>query len=137
MNRYANSTIKGFLYQFEKTLNTILTTPDEESEITVEGIEDIDVNDTAGVQQLIQCKYHEQLEKFTLSNIEKPILQMLEHWGSSSQSSNISYVLFCYFPDKTRETLKLNKKDLENFIDKDTPTVLIKIKNNIRNIINQ
>lgn len=134
MTRSANSTIKGFLYQFEKTLNAILSAEDDGCEITVEGIEDIDI-DTTGVQQLIQCKYHELQENYTLSKIEKPVLQMLKHWGSGSQDNNLSYILFCYFNNSDEKTIRLKKANIQNFLNKDAPKDLLKLKDDIRTLI--
>ncbi|EPE2651041.1 hypothetical protein ACSG7X_002766 [Vibrio fluvialis] len=49
MSRTAESTIKGFLYQFQKTIKEILTAPFDSS-ITVEGIvEDVDIDHIDGM----------------------------------------------------------------------------------------
>jgi hypothetical protein len=62
--RTADSTIKGFLYQFNKTLLEITQTEDDET-ITVEGlVEDIDIYHTDGTLKAIQCKYHESKDKY-------------------------------------------------------------------------
>lgn len=131
MNRFANSTIKGFLYQFEKTLNTFLSATDEDCEITVEGIEDIDI-DTTYMQQLIQCKYHELQENYTLSKIEKPVIQMLRHWSFHDHDKNIAYLLFCHFPNKTNEVTTLTIENLKYYINKDKPDNLLTLKEEIR-----
>lgn len=61
--RQANSTIKGYLYQFNKSIFEILSADDEAS-ITLEGvIEDIDIQ-LPNATSTIQCKYHEDA-KFT------------------------------------------------------------------------
>lgn len=47
--RQANSTIRGYLYQFNKSIFEILSSKDEDS-ITLEGvIEDIDVQNTTNI----------------------------------------------------------------------------------------
>ena len=57
MNREADYTIKGFLYQFNVTLEQLLLSTDGSS-ITVEGIiEDVDIK-TPIDTKAIQCKYH-------------------------------------------------------------------------------
>jgi hypothetical protein len=59
-NRSADSTIKGYFYQFDFTILQILNASDND-EITVEGIEDVDIsniNETIA----IQCKYYESTE---------------------------------------------------------------------------
>ena len=62
MGRVADSTIKGFMYQFNLSLNEILKSNDET--IGMEGIiEDIDKVSSSEVTA-IQCKYHERVETF-------------------------------------------------------------------------
>jgi len=132
-NRSADSTIKGFFYQFEKTLYQLLIGNDNDI-ITVEGIEDVD-NFSNGMQQFIQCKYHEQQENYTNSIIEKPILLMLQNWCNRNREDAIKYVLFCYFPDKKEEIISLPNDLIKLFINKDTPRNLQSYKEDIRKII--
>lgn len=99
MSRTADYAIQGFIYQFIVTLQKILLT-DSNSEITIEGpIEDIDINTPTGIEA-IQCKYHEAKDKFTLSSIYKPVLQMMSHY-SKNTSKNIKYKLYAHFPSET------------------------------------
>ena len=56
-SRSANYGIKGYLYQFIKTIEQILQLKNRET-LTVEGYEDIDVQKICE-SNLIQCKYHE------------------------------------------------------------------------------
>jgi len=98
MGRSADYTIKGFLYQFHKTILELLTNP-EDTEVTVEGIiEDIDIIGPKGTTA-IQCKYHEAKEKYVPSAIYKPLLQMMSHFRGN-QDKDITYVLFSHFPDR-------------------------------------
>lgn len=63
--RQANSIIKGYLYQFNKSILEILKAENNAS-IVLEGvIEDIDINCPSGTTTT-QCKYHED-KKFQLS----------------------------------------------------------------------
>lgn len=97
MKRTADSTIKGFLYQFNKTILSIVHSSDEE-QITVEGlIEDIDIQNEKGGLLAIQCKYHESVEKFSDSLIFKPILQMAETF-SKAPSSDVTFRIFIHVP---------------------------------------
>lgn len=114
MERVADSTIRGFLYQFNVTLEQILKTPN--GKIQIEGIvEDIDIiqgqNTTA-----IQCKYHESGGKFSLASIRKPILQMLKTECSKGYDSNISYVLYAYFQDLKSGIQHFTTEDLDNIL---------------------
>lgn len=134
-NRSADSTIKGFFYQFEKTLYQLLIGNDNDI-ITVEGIEDVD-NFSNGMQQFIQCKYHEQQENYTSSIIEKPILSMLQNWCSRNSEDAVNYVLYCYFPNKNEEITTLSSSVIRSFINKDTPKHLLTYKNSIRKLISR
>lgn len=131
-NRYAGSTILGFLFQFEKTLNELLSADnDDECLITVEGIEDLDIN-TIGMTNFIQCKYHEAQENYSISLIEKPIIQMLCHWCSQDHESTIKYRLYCYFPNEVKRENFLSPEDLKHLINKNTPEKLETYKEQIR-----
>jgi hypothetical protein len=97
MSRAADYTIKGFLYQFNKTLLEILNSQ-EDSIITVEGIvEDVEIM-TPAMMTAIQCKYHEANETFKPSGIFKPLLQMMDHFHANA-GANIRYILFAHYPN--------------------------------------
>src|ERR1019366_3828174 len=96
MSRAADYTIKGFLYQFNKTLLEILNSQ-EDSIITVEGIvEDVEIV-TPAMMTAIQCKYHEASDTFTQSAIFKPLLQMMDHFHANA-GADIRYILFAHYP---------------------------------------
>ena len=96
--RSADYTIQGFIYQFNKTLLEILR-DSEDSSIYVEGIiEDVEVVSAKGMAA-IQCKYHETAKSFNLSDIYKPVLQMIEHF-QINLDSNIDYILYAHFPSE-------------------------------------
>ncbi|NJI23812.1 hypothetical protein HA451_12245 [Aeromonas veronii] len=99
-DRIADSTIKGFLYQFNKTILEIANADDEDV-ITVEGVvEDVDVLSASGELEAIQCKYHESKERFTPSLIFKPLLQMAEAYYKNP-TTKIKYTIFIYVPNET------------------------------------
>jgi hypothetical protein len=111
MSRTADYTIQGFLYQFNKTLLEILKSPDD-STIKIEGIvEDIEVHTTSDIEA-IQCKYHETQDKFSLSTIYKPLLQMMQHFHLNN-NKRIKYKLFCHFPLDPSIKIEITKADLE------------------------
>lgn len=75
--RQADSAIRGYLYQFNKSIYEILQLADG-AEITLEGvIEDIDIQSLSSTTT-IQCKYHED-KKFKISDVAAPILEMFSH----------------------------------------------------------
>lgn len=112
MSRAADYTIQGFLYQFNKTLVEILKAPDD-AVIHIEGIvEDIEIQTSTGLEA-IQCKYHETQEKFALSILYKPLLQMMHHFHLNNDQT-IKYKLFCHFPmDTEQPEITITKSDIE------------------------
>jgi hypothetical protein len=110
ISRVADSTIKGFLYQFNLTLNELLIS-DDDTIIQVEGvIEDVDIIKNDRIVA-IQCKYHEEQDSYTLSKMYKPILQMLRT-HISSDDIQIDYVLYAYFPTEIKRNIKLSEDDM-------------------------
>jgi hypothetical protein len=96
MSRSADFTIKGFLYQFNKSLIEILNSGNHDV-VTVEGVaEDVEVLKPGGTTA-IQCKYHEASECFTPSSIYKPVLQMMLDF-IDHPSAPVRYVLFGHYP---------------------------------------
>ena len=108
--RQANNTIKGYLYQFNKSILEIMNA-DEDASITLEGvIEDIDI-ELSGSTTTIQCKYHED-KKYHISSVAAPILEMICHYHECSViGKNMSYVLYAYYADNVKSI------DKEAFID--------------------
>ncbi len=93
MGRIADSTIKGFMYQFNLSLNEILKSADE----VIKDIEKIG----KGIITAIQCKYHEESKKFQWSMVYKPILLMIKTFsGLETDNRNISFVLYAFFPSE-------------------------------------
>jgi len=110
MSRAANFTIKGFLYQFNKTLLDILRSHDGDT-ITVEGlVEDIEIASTTA-KIAIQCKYHET-STYIPSDIYKPLLQMLNHFAMHSEEK-IRYIIFAHFASTREVAPTLGKSDIE------------------------
>ncbi len=124
MNREADYTIKGFVYQFNKTLERLLTEP-EGSEIRIEGIiEDIDIV-SPKITKAIQCKYHETNDNYSLSDIAKPILQMLVHY-SKNVDKNIQYILYAHFPNENPGEKRLSKTDIETILKTENKAYIVK-----------
>lgn len=116
MPQAADYIIKGFLYQFNKTLLEILNSQ-EDSIITVEGIvEDVEIV-TSAMMTAIQCKYHEANESFTPSTIFKPLLQMMDHFHANG-GANIRYILFAHYPNVSGVTQpNVGKVELQAALD--------------------
>lgn len=133
MSRVADSSIKGFLYQFNLTLKYILESENEE--IQVEGItEDIDIQSESSLTA-IQCKYHESKSNYTLADIYKPVLQMLKHYAENKkagQTEVVKYVLYAHFPNLELGEKKLSKKDLEDIIMTENSEYVAKYTSHLR-----
>ena len=114
MGRIADSTIKGFMYQFNLSLNEILKSTNEI--VKIEGIiEDIDRINEENITA-IQCKYHEEVEKFQWSKVSKPILQMLKTY-TNSDGNNISFVLYAFFPSEQLGEKAVSKNELNEMLN--------------------
>ena len=76
-DRSATATIKGYFYQFDQTIVRLLEATKHAS-ITVEGVEDIDLDD-GGASAFVQCKYYEGTE-YNHSVIKEAVVHMLRHF---------------------------------------------------------
>lgn len=110
--RSANAAIKGYVYQFDKTILEILGAKSS-SVVTVEGIEDIDVESATAIEA-IQCKYL-SVRKFSLALIREPIQLMLNHSG---QHAGGSYRLYIYCTDNSGLKSTLTVAELKSCLTK-------------------
>ena len=94
--RQANDTIKGYFYQFNKTIYEILSQNNKTAKIVVEGIEDIDIK-TDNTYSTIQCKYYSK-QTYNHSVIKEAIIYMFRHF-SNNKSSNLRYKIYANFKD--------------------------------------
>lgn len=95
-SRSAESTLLGFYYQFDKTIQTILEQNDEDNQIIVEGIEDVDIK-TSTEETAMQIKYQAETNG-TDSVLRKPIMLILEHF-KNNQSRHLTYHLYGHYKD--------------------------------------
>lgn len=91
--RDAIDTIKGYYYQFDYTILKIIESNDN-STITIEGIEDVDISST-DEESAIQCKYYAGTE-YNHSVIGKPIRLMLEHFARH-RDSKLKYMIYGFY----------------------------------------
>jgi len=122
--RSAETTIAGYLYQFDKTIIEILKS---EGKYLIEGIEDIDINRPNEEVTLLQIKYHSKV-KYQPSEIKKPIQLMLEHFKAVKKEDKtpVTYHLYAHFKEG-HENLILNEDG--NLIDQENKTALDFLKN--------
>lgn len=104
-NRSADATILGFYYQFDATIQKILKEADENCQITIEGIEDVDIK-TVTDETAIQFKYQAETNG-TDSILRKPIKLMLEHY-KKNQSQNLTYLLYGHYKNNATVDTSFN-----------------------------
>ena len=106
MNAAANSTIRGFYYQFNKTLFEVLKTEDNATVIPEGLVEDVDVI-TDDTYKAIQCKYHETSGKYEESILYQPILEMMlsYYYYENNSHHNIEYVLYIHLADNKTDVV--------------------------------
>ncbi len=96
-NRQAIDTIKGYFYQFDYTIKQILEQQDIDNEVTIEGVEDVDIK-TATEVTAIQCKYYEKTE-YNHSVIAEPIRLMLRDFKERKDlgKETVKYKLYGHY----------------------------------------
>ncbi|OJW31540.1 MAG: hypothetical protein BGO54_13845 [Sphingobacteriales bacterium 46-32] len=102
--RSADATLKGYFYQFNKTIEEILSLKKDNDTITVEGIEDVDIDSING-RESVQCKYYSS-QALTNSSIKDPIILMLDHHRNPSSSTVSQYTLYGYFKNEAAGSIK-------------------------------
>lgn len=104
--RSAEDTIAGYYYQFDKTILEILEA-EGDTLISIEGIEDIDIENLESKTTAIQCKYHAKT-KYVPSVIKEPIQKLLYEYKKSKEAGkNIDFILYVHFKEGHKE---LNEK---------------------------
>lgn len=92
-DRTAIDAIRGYFYQFDFTIESLLKLSNNNDSIIVEGIEDVDIY-TSTESKAIQCKYYEKTE-YNHSIIAEPLRWMLSHFKEVKEGhkSEIKYKL--------------------------------------------
>lgn len=110
--------IKGFLYQFDKTLIEILKNPTEK--VGIEKKEDINVQD-----YVIQVK-HRETQNYSLSKIKKPVLQLFNLFKDDKSQK---FCLHCYFKDKQPVKYRISIAELDKILGVKKDDYLSYLKN--------
>ncbi|WP_270257592.1 hypothetical protein [Kocuria marina] len=134
--RAANDSIRGYCYQFDRTILEILNA-DEDAEILVEGLEDIDVL-TATQDTAVQVKYWSSKKYSTPRSIHEPVELMLDAFSKGAQYRFILHVHFGQESDPpnrltidelrqclTRKTRKTEKEDAKTHLDYEKYSIAI------------
>ncbi len=101
--------IKGYSYQFDKTLIAILSNDDEESEVGVEKIQDLDHND-----YVFQIKYRETKD-YTNTSLREPVMQLLQLFKTDPEKT---YIIYCHFNNRKEEVWDVKVTDLDIILSK-------------------
>jgi hypothetical protein len=97
--------IKGFIYQFDKSILEVLK--NKKINITIEQIQDIGINN-----YYIQVKYKET-QNFAYSKIKKAIRQLFREFVADKKAKSH---LYCYFKDKSPSSIKLTTTELKKIL---------------------
>lgn len=101
--------VKGFTYQFDKSLLEILS--NQGLDVRIEQIQDIEVNN-----YYIQVKYRET-QNYADSKIKLPVLQLLKCF---LDDKNKKFKLYCYFKDKSSQIITLTEAELDQILGSDS-----------------
>ena len=95
--RDAIDTITGYYYQFDYYILQILNLTSDSDTITIEGIEDVDINEQERIKA-VQCKYYAKTE-YNHSIIASPIRLMLKDYAlrKKEQRNLITYMLYGHY----------------------------------------
>ena len=114
--RSATNTIKGYFYQFDKSILEILEQSDETNIVTIEGVEDIDIEKDDEIQ-FFQCKYYEKTD-FNNSIIKEPIQLMFRHYlknRTEARDKNFIYRLYGFYKKGHEKLLQLTQETLKTY----------------------
>ena len=127
--RSAIHAIKGYFYQFDKTIVELLHTQDDDV-MYVEGVEDIDLKNADEITA-IQCKYYENTE-YNHSVIAHPIQLMLKDYAKrlAGKEDIYKYTLYGHYPSgHDKLTLPLTIEYLkDNFLTYNEYPIVKKVK---------
>lgn len=96
--RDAVATLKGYYYQFDYFILQLLEAATDDTVITLEGMEDVDIK-TATETTAVQCKYYAGTD-YNHSKIAQPIRFMLRDYVKHP-ASTIKYRLYGYYRSGT------------------------------------
>lgn len=95
INRSANATIKGYIYQFDLAIVQLLSAANPAATVIVEGIEDVDFKDGANTD-LIQCKYYEGTD-YNHSVIKEAIIHLIRHFHATGGKADTKYKIYGHY----------------------------------------
>lgn len=123
-NRDASATIRGYLYQFDATISAIVALTAQDV-LTVEGIEDFDIDRGDNRSELFQCKYY-TAQRLTPATIRDAVLPMFRGFVSVDRPLGRvrRYHLYGYFKDSHPCEKKLTAAQLKEALVRRGKTTL-------------
>lgn len=121
----ASKILRGYFYQFDKTILELLSLSADQDIVTVEDIEDIDLK-TATETTAIQCKYYEGQEYFP-SKLREPLCLMLDDFVQ--RPTPINYRLYIYFKDNSKAPSSIDVSRLKSILTFKEKGVVIEYHN--------
>jgi len=100
--------IKGFVFQFDKSLLEILAEP--QNEVEIEHVQDIESE-----MYYMQIK-HKESQDYAHSKIRSAVIQLLK---LSKSDLSKKFILYCYFKNKNTKRIYLNLKELNEILGKE------------------
>lgn len=113
--------IKGYVYQYDKTILEVLNNPD--TDISFEVSQDINYKN-----YVLQVK-HKEKKDYTSSKIKPAVIQLLKLF---KQNPSHKFCLYCYFKNKSPQKWQLSLEDLNEILKysrtKDAKTKTLQIE---------
>lgn len=102
-DRSAVDTIRGYFYQFDMSIRSVLNLANGTDSISIECVEDIDLR-TASDVTAVQCKYYAKSE-YNHSVIKEAVMYMLSHFKEvkAGTKPKISYVIRGHYASGTEK----------------------------------
>lgn len=109
--------IKGFLYQFDLTIETILNNPSQQIEF--EHVQDINYE-----EYVIQVK-HKETQDYQPSKVRKPIMQLIKIFENDNSKQ---LCLYCHFKNTTLADKTLTLEELDTILGKEKDSIALHLK---------
>ncbi|MBI4977320.1 MAG: hypothetical protein HZC28_07560 [Spirochaetes bacterium] len=103
--------IKGFAFQFDKTILELLNSSDENKDLYFEKIQDISDDD-----YVIQVKYKET-QDYSDNKIKEPVIQLIEEF---KQDQSKIYNLYCHFNNESSRIETIDNAKLDSILSLST-----------------
>lgn len=110
-DRSASATIRGYNYQFDSAILSILSLTENQS-LIIEGLEDFDI-DRNGTPEFVQCKYYAatKLTDSVIRDVVEPMLVNLKRRGTTRPCR---FKLYGHFRESSTASEGISPKEMKN-----------------------